>query len=288
LPITDAPPKTLSEKQRTALIHLLSDDDPAVYQTVREKLLSCGHEAGDWLRPHRLSNDPVLRRRAREIVRHFDRQEADTWFLAFCLKHGEDFDLEEGAWLLALTAYPDINIEAYRAVLDHFALELRERIDFNAGATRVLTGINEYLFGELAFTGNEENYYDPQNSYLNRVLDRRTGNPINLCLLYLLLARRLQLPVAGIGLPGHFICRYQSTADEVYVDPFNRGRFLTKADCIQFLLNGNHSLREDFLSPVSPRRLLMRICSNLHQIYMQLEQTEETTRLQRYLVALAR
>jgi regulator of sirC expression with transglutaminase-like and TPR domain len=123
---------------------------------------------------------------------------------------------------------------------------------------------------------------------LNRVLDRRTGNPINLCLVYILLARRLRLPLAGIGLPGHFICRYQSTAAEVYLDPFNRGRFLTKADCVQYLANANFSLRDDYLVPVSPRRLLLRICSNLHQIYQRLEQAVEAMRLQRYLVALAR
>src|SRR6266567_1402056 len=91
--------KELSESQWRALLNLLGDDDPAIYQTVREKILSFGENAGEWLRPHRLSDDPILRRRAREIVQHFDRQEADTWFLAFCLKHGEEFDLEEGVWL---------------------------------------------------------------------------------------------------------------------------------------------------------------------------------------------
>src|SRR3954464_2125810 len=103
LPVTTASAKELPESQRRALLNLLGDDDPAIYQTVREKILSFGEEAGEWLRPHRLSDDPILRRRAREIVAHFDRQEADTWFLAFCLKHGEEFDLEEGVWLLALT-----------------------------------------------------------------------------------------------------------------------------------------------------------------------------------------
>jgi regulator of sirC expression with transglutaminase-like and TPR domain len=119
-------------------------------------------------------------------------------------------------------------------------------------------------------------------------MDRRTGNPINLCLMYILLARRLRLPVAGIGLPGHFICRYQSTAAEIYLDPFNRGKSLTKADCVQYLANANFSLRDDYLAPVSPRRLLLRICSNLHQIYQRLEQAGEAMRLQRYLVALGR
>ena len=287
-PDTVVPAKELSESQRNALIKLLGDEDPGVYQTVREKILSLGEEAGEWLRPHRLSSDPLLRRRALEIVRHFDRQEADTWFLAFCLKHGEEFDLEEGVWLLALTQYPDINVEAYRALLDNFAGALRERIDFNEAAKAILTTINNFLFDELSFSGDEENYYDPQNSYLNRVIDRRRGNPINLSVFYLLLARRLQLPMAGIGLPGHFICRYQSTFDEIYVDAFHHGKFLTKADCIQYLMSGNHSLQDEFLAPVSTRRMLMRICSNLHQIYSQREMAEDTTRLQRYLVALAR
>jgi regulator of sirC expression with transglutaminase-like and TPR domain len=173
-------------------------------------------------------------------------------------------------------------------LLDNFAGELRERIDFNETHKEILTTINNYIFDELGFSGDEESYYDPQNSYLNRVIDRRRGNPINLSLLYLLLARRLQLPMAGIGLPGHFICRYQSTSDEIYVDAFHHGKFLTKADCIQYLVSGSHGLQDEFLAPVSTRRMLMRICSNLHQIYSQMELSEETTRLQRYLVALAR
>src|SRR5205085_9959501 len=129
-----------------------------------------------------------------------------------------------------------------------------------------------------------QDYYDPENSYLNRVLDRRTGNPINLCLLYLLLGRRLRLPIAGIGLPGHFICRHQSSAAEIYIDVFQRGTFLSKADCVQYLLRGNYSVREQYLTPVSARRLLLRICSNLRQVYQQLEWPQQALRVQRYVV----
>ena len=179
-------------------------------------------------------------------------------------------------------------MEAYRALLDGYAAELRERFDPGADGQQTLEAINKYLFAELRFTGNDVAYYDPQNSYLNRVMDRRTGNPITLCLIYLLVARRLRLPVIGIGLPGHFICRYQSTASEIYVDAFNGGKFLTKADCIQYLVQGHYNLREDYLAPVTPRRMLLRVCGNLHQIYIQLHHENDTTRLQRYLVALAR
>src|SRR3954447_23313848 len=103
-------PEKLSESQWIALIKLLADDDPAIYQTVRTKILSYGTEATDWLRPHKLSDDPVLRRRVQQIIRHFDRQMTDNRFLAFCLKQGEELDLERGAWLLAETQYPEINV----------------------------------------------------------------------------------------------------------------------------------------------------------------------------------
>ncbi len=281
-------PEELSEKQRAALLSLLADEDPAVYRVIRRKILSLGPSVAAWLRPHTLSREPALRRRAQEIVRYLDRQTADNAFLGFCLKHGVDFDLETGAWLLAQTQYPDINPEAYRALLDSYAAELRERLDPAGEAKQTLGAFNHYLFSDLGFTGNEADYYDPENSYLNRVIDQRTGNPINLCLVYLLLARRLRLPIAGIGLPGHFICRYQSAAVEIYLDVFNGGKFLAKADCIKYLVQANFSVRDDYLAPVTPRRLLLRICANLHQIYLQLELADEATRLQRYLVALAR
>jgi regulator of sirC expression with transglutaminase-like and TPR domain len=287
-PATIAPSEPLSESQKGALLKLLADEDSAVYRPVREKILSYGSEVIGWLQPHTLSNDPALRRRAQDIIWHFGRQTADNRFLGFCLKHGEEFDLEEGVWLLAQTQYPDINVEAYQALLDSFVAELRERLDLTREAKEVLTRINSYLFEELGFSGNEENYYDPENSYLNRVIDRRTGNPINLSLLYMLLARRLRLPVTGIGLPGHFICRHQSSAAEIFIDAFNGGKFLSKADCVQYLAHANYSLRDDCLAPVSSRRMLLRICGNLHQTYLQLQRTEETTRIQRYLVALAR
>jgi regulator of sirC expression with transglutaminase-like and TPR domain len=286
---TIALPEELSESRRAALLTLLADDDPAIYRSIRQKILSLGPNATEWLRPHVLSRDPALRRRTQEILLSFDRQTADNYFLGFCLKHGEELDLEQGAWLLAQTVYPDINVSGYRALLDSFAGDLQEQVNLKSGTPeRALTAVNEYLFAELGFTGNEEEYNDPENSYLNRVLDRRTGNPINLCVVYLLVARRLRLPVAGIGLPGHFVCRYQSSATEIYIDAFNRGKLLTKADCVRYLLQGNYSVRDDYLAPVSPRRILLRICSNLHQIYLHLDRTEDATRFQRYLVALAR
>src|SRR2546423_10218472 len=122
--------QALSETQRTALIKLLADEDAAVYHLVRKKILSYGQMAILWMQPHVLSSDPVLRRRAQEIIDHLARQSADNRFLAFCLSQGEDFDLEQGTWLLAQTRYPEINVAAYQALLDSYTGDLRERIDF--------------------------------------------------------------------------------------------------------------------------------------------------------------
>lgn len=278
----------LSEGQRAALLKLLTDDDPAIHEVIRKKIIEHGPSVLNWLKPHLTSSDPALRRRAQSIVKHFEQQSADNEFLTFCVCHGEDLDVERGAWLLAETCYPLINPEGYRALLDQFASDLKQRLLPGLEPREILATINQYLFAELGFHGNDENYYDPANSYLNRVIDRRTGNPINLCLLYLLVCRRLKLPVAGIGLPGHFLCRYQASSCELYVDVFHRGKFLAKADCVQYLLRASLSIRDEYLAPVTARRMLLRICANLHQIYVMRDMDGEAMRLQRYVVALGR
>src|SRR5688500_891919 len=156
----------LSESQRNALISLLADDDPSIYRTIRHQILSYGRDAAHWLRPHLLSADPVLRRRALEIVSHFARQNNDEAFLSFCLTNGEELDLEQGTLLLARTQYPDANVHAYQALYDHWAQELRERVDLSSSAEQILQTINHYLFEELGFHGNDRFGDDPRNCYL--------------------------------------------------------------------------------------------------------------------------
>ena len=277
-------PESPSASRKAALLTLLGDEDEGVYQAVRERLIAGGPAVIEWLRPYLLSDDPLLRRRAHDIIDHFGRDAADTDFLAFCVRPGE-LDLETGVWLLARTEYPQLNEEAYTAQLDSYAGELRERLDRQAGGEVILAAVQEYVFGALGFRGDEEHYYDPQNSYLNRVIDRRRGNPISLCVLYLLLGRRLRLPLTGIGLPGHFLCRYQSAAVEYYIDVFNGGRLWTKANCLQYLVRNQYQIRPDLLAPQTSRGILGRMCRNLVNTY-EGSHRPETARCQAYLAAL--
>jgi regulator of sirC expression with transglutaminase-like and TPR domain len=285
---TEITGSALPEAQQVALIKLLGDEDPTVYQAVKEKIISLGSDTQIWLKPCQLSGDPMLRRHAQDIVRHFNRQLADTRFMAYCLQEEDQIDLEKGALLMAQTQFPDINASAYSAVLDDLAGELREWLAASDQKERLLVRVNQFLFEEKGFTGNMENYYDPENSFLNRVLDRRTGNPVSLCLIYVLLMRRLGFPVSGVGLPGHSVCRFLTATEEVYVDAFNLGKLLTRNDCIEHLTRCKHEVRDEYLTPMSARRMLARMCGNLEQIYLELQQTDDAARVQRYLFALTR
>jgi regulator of sirC expression with transglutaminase-like and TPR domain len=285
---TSASLASLPENQRIALISLLADDDPAVYQLIRSKLLSYGPVVSEWLRPQTLSSDPKMRRRAAEILNHQAREANDDRFVQFCRRNGEDLDLEEAVALLARTRYPESNTEAYSALFDTWADELRDRLDPRAIAEEKLSVINRFFFEDLSFRGNEHYGYEPDSCYVNRIVDRRSGNPIGLCAIYLFMTRRLRLPVTGIGLPGHFVCRYQSSTAEIYIYCFRKGVFLTKADCIKYLIQSNYGLAEGHLSPVSAKRILLRMCNNLVNTYGHLEMTEDAARVHRYVAALSK
>ena len=283
-----AHPAPLTERQREALLTLLTDDDSHVVSAARKRLLEEGPTLTDWLRPHTLSDNPLIRRRARELVRHFESSEADARMAAFCRRAGDDLDLEEGVLRLSQTQYPEINPDAYRAILDDWSHQVAEWLPTDrSDVDGVLAALHTVLFEKLKLRGNEENYYDPDNSYVTRVIDRRTGNPITLCTVVLLVARRLELPLAGIGLPAHFLCRYQTTTREIYLDAFNGGRLLSRTDCVAFVNQLGRPFESAFLQPVSPRRMLQRTFTNLEHAYESLELQPQLARIRRYHQLLA-
>ncbi|MEI9960290.1 MAG: hypothetical protein WDM76_03915 [Limisphaerales bacterium] len=134
------------KRRHAAFLSLLSDEDAEVYQAVRGQILAEGIAARHWLKSLMLSNEPLIRRRAQEMLHQIGSQAADNRFLTFCLNHGEEFDLETAAWLLAQTQFPDINVEAYQALLDNHAMELRERVDRHGRMNTVLGRIKRLPF----------------------------------------------------------------------------------------------------------------------------------------------
>ncbi|MBI1877544.1 MAG: transglutaminase family protein [Chloroflexi bacterium] len=173
-----------------------------------------------------------------------------------------------------LTAY-------YLALLDDMAEALRPAIQSTITAEEKLWALNHYLFEELQFHGNSQNYYDPDNSFLNQVLDRRTGIPISLSVICLEVGWRLGLPLVGLGLPGHFIVGYGLPDAPIYIDAFNRGALLSEDDCLALCRvpwSERRTFRQQFLIPATKKAILFRMLLNLKQIYLRSENWEPAYR----------
>ena len=183
---------------------------------------------------------------------------------------GDDLELDRAALELARIEYPGLEIEPFVAVLDSHAMELGGRLGTCSGGPDYVDAANQYLFGELGFTGNSQNYYDTRNSCLNEVLTDRTGIPITLAVIYLEIARRLAKPVYGIGLPGHFVVQYRDESFSTFIDVFHGGRLLTPAQCFALageVTGGEISQDPRLLAPVGKRQIVIRMVNNLRGIY---------------------
>lgn len=189
-----------------------------------------------------------------------------------------EIDLAKAALYLAQEASPDLEPEDYLSALDRMADAVQERIPQERYPLKIIEAINRHLFEDLGFAGNRENYYDPNNSFLNQVIDRRTGIPITLSLVYLEVAKRIDFPMVGIGMPGHFIIRPDFEEAGIYVDAFNRGEILFPADCearLTQIYGQPTQLRPEFLAPVNSRHFLARMLTNLKVIYVNTKQLEK-------------
>jgi regulator of sirC expression with transglutaminase-like and TPR domain len=186
----------------------------------------------------------------------------------------ERIDLVEGALLLAQSEYPHLDRSAYRRRLEEMGREAREAC---GGAPGMHTGarlekLSRLFSGGWGFRGNRDDYYDPRNGFLNDVLDRRTGIPITLALVYIEVGRRAGIELLGIGMPGHFLVGCADRSD-LFVDAFSEGALLTRADCAARLreLRPDVAFRPEFLEPVGPRQILTRMLNNLLEIYLHTE-----------------
>lgn len=180
-------------------------------------------------------------------------------------------DLGYAALVMAQPEYPGLDIEAYVRSIDRLAEQVRKKVRTVMDPYRLIAGINDVLFAEEGIRGNRDNYYDPRNSFLNEVLERKLGIPITISVLYIEVARRLGLTLHGVGLPGHFLVKYVGEEEETVIDPFHSGQ-VRSVEELQALLNeiygGKVAFRSEFLSPVTKRQVLQRMLHNLKAIYL--------------------
>ena len=185
----------------------------------------------------------------------------------------EEIDLAEAALVIAAHEYPGLDVPAYRARLNEMAAALKRRLRADISSTETLIALNRYLFDELGFSGNVADYYDPRNSYLNEVLDRRLGIPITLSLVYVEVGRRVGLALHGVAFPGHFLAKCIMRNGAVVLDPYARGASLSLDDLqqrLKVLRGGTLPASEmigHLLAAAGKKSILARMLRNLKVIY---------------------
>ena len=204
------------------------------------------------------------------------------------LSKSKQLDLAKLALLFAMCEYPDLNIDEELQSLDSLASVAKTRINQDSDPISQINALSEYLFDEVGFQGNYEDYYDPRNSFLNEVLNRRQGIPITLSLLYIEVGKRLGILLEGVGMPGHFLVRMKNDHAGLYIDPFHRGILLSQEECAKMLeaIAGQSIIwDQNYLTPVNNIELISRLIRNVHAIYTHRNETTRILTIEKYLLA---
>jgi regulator of sirC expression with transglutaminase-like and TPR domain len=200
---------------------------------------------------------------------------------------GDDLriDLARACLMIAQDAYPGLDVDRYLGEIERMAIRLRGRMPQVNAAEEKVVALNQFLFDDLGYWGNTDDYYDPRNSYLNEVIDRKTGTPISLSILYMELGRRIGLPLEGVSFPGHFLVRLRLRGGTLVLDPFAGGAPQSEAELRERLQRvipkgatcgvalGELPL-DQFLEPASNRQILARVLRNLKGIYREKDKPE--------------
>jgi regulator of sirC expression with transglutaminase-like and TPR domain len=277
----------LTDGELTALLKLLEDPNDATRARVEQSLAVLDPLVLDQLRDARDRMAPDVARRIEELAFFIPRRGALEDLASLVEAGGAQVDLEAGLWCLARFRDPDLVTAPYTRELERLSEAVRSRIRRVEPSVPTLKGFVQVLFQDEGFRGDVNSYYDPDNSFMHKVLERRRGIPVTLSALCLLVGHRVGLPIEGIGLPGHFVCRLGSGEQGVYFDPFNDGRLLTLQGCVELCHEAGFSFTETCLEPPSNREILMRMVRNLHDIYLQREALLEVRLLEDYEEALA-
>ncbi len=255
----------MTKDQKEALLSLLDDPSPVVRKSLLSTLDGMGSAGFDLLNQAIESPNRLLSWHASQYLADLQSVNPAAELRAFI--RSMNYELESGWILISRVAHPDLDVGRVCGKLDEIASRCRELIARPASCREQCLVVNRVLFHEYGFRGNAENYHNPDNSFLNRVLQTRKGLPIALSTLYLLVANRLGIPLEPIGAPGHFVVGCFEEDLPFYIDSFERGRLLSAEQMLDRIEALNHAPNISHLAPVTTQETLSRICRNLVHHY---------------------
>ena len=265
-----------AQRELKALVSLLDDPDKIVQNAIQLRFKEIGRRAIPALQEAHKRMSGAERDRIGKLMQELHFHEIEHhWKTIMAMPNAE---LEHGAFLLALHRFPGLNVRAYQAQLDSMADAIRPKIEAADGIGKAFV-LSSYLCNELGFRGNNEHFSDPNNSYINCVIEARRGIPVTLCTIFILLGRRLGLPIYGVNMPAHFLAKYKDDKNEVFFDIFNGGNPIMKEQCIQFLIKAGIKPQAKYFQSASGQNILLRMICNL----LAVSQTNKKSRFVREL-----
>lgn len=267
----------MSENEIRALISLIDDPDEGIYQQVRERLIAIGVPVVPVLERAWETDElgDLYRNRIEDLLHTIHVEDVHDRLKAWHAAGGDD--LLAGALLVCRYRYTDLDEQRFRAKLAAIRQDIWLELNDNLTAFERVRVFNHIFFKVHGFKGNKRNYHAPQNSYINEVLDSRTGNPLSLSILYQVLAEELGLPLRGVNLPNHFVLAYLDE-DSIgagpgqqhvlfYVNAFSEGDILGRNEIDEFLRKLDIDARESFYQPCSNIDIVRRQLNNLVHSY---------------------
>ncbi len=251
----------MEDKELKALVSLLDEEDPEVLTHVEKKIISLGGTIIPYLEQQWEEQfNPVVQRRIEDLIHtlQFDtlRERLEDW------KRGE-MDLLEGMWLIATYQYPDLELEKLKTELEQVYYEAWLEFKPEAHPFDQIRLLNSVFFSKLKFGANTKNFHSPGNNMINVVLETKKGNPTSLCIIYMLVAQKLNLPVMGVNLPNLYILVYKSEETQFYINVFNRGLIFSKSDIDNYLGHLNLTPKDSYYEPCENLETIKRVMRSL-------------------------
>lgn len=264
----------LNNNELKALVSLLDDDDTEVVQHVEDRIMALGTYIIPYLEfEWESSFNPVVQKRIEELVHRLQFELTKEKLYAWKAQGGKD--LLEGMWLISTYQYPDLELEQLSREVEQIYYDVWMEFKSELHPVDQVKLINSVLFNKLKFGANTKNFHSPGNSMLNVVLQTKKGNPIALCVIYMLVAQKLNLPIYGVNLPNLFVMTYKQGDVQFYINAFNRGLVFSKKEIDEYLTNLRLSPNDKYYEPCENVEIVARVLRNLSHAHEKLGHTEK-------------
>lgn len=272
----------MSEGELKALVSLLDDTDTEIISHVEKKIISLGDEIIPFLEQSWENNFSSTIQTKIENLIHQLQFEGLKERLTYWVKNEQE-DILKGLWIINTYLYPDLEFEKVKAEIEQLYYDVWLDFGQSENPSDQIKSLNTAFYEKLKFSSNTKNFHSPSNSMINNVLESRKGNPITLCIVYMLIAQKLKLPVFGVNLPNLFVLTYKTDDVQFYINAFNRGLIFKKEDIDKFIEQLKVNTLDSFYQPCDNLAILQRTLRNLISCFEKIGETEKINEIQELL-----